>query len=200
MRVFFLRVCCALIFFQTLARSRFIGLRWGCARPAAARLLAQHCDVCDGELRESNPRPRAPEARIMPLDQAPRHIMAACDAGAHTPPRFCGRCPRALVKSLMVALRHAVLAVCLAPQPARFSSRTFLSDKELAPSPSSSTDMGVSSTSSQGILTRWCGVFGLLVPRAITHYSGRRRMRAGGGRGVRSGREVLAPLGIGSAA
>ena len=177
MRAFFRRVCCALIFFQALARSRFIGLRRGCARPAAARLLAANCATCDGELRESNPRPRAPEARIMPLDQAPRHIMAACDAGAHTPPRFCGRCPRALVKSLMVALRHApsnraalfacfVLAVCLAPQPARFSSRTFLSDKELAPSPSSSTDMGVSSTSSQGILTRWCGVFGLFYLRA----------------------------------
>ena len=97
MRAFFRRVCCALIFFQALARSRFIAVLCCVALrlSRAVRLLcrtcclacvggarvprlpaarAATCATCDGELRESNPRPRAPEARILPLDQAPRHI------------------------------------------------------------------------------------------------------------------------------
>ena len=124
MRAFFRRDCCALIFFHVSARSRFIAVRCcvalmlsravlcrtcclacvgGARVPRLPAARAATCATCDGELRESNPRPRAPEARILPLDQAPKHIMAACDECAHCL-RFCGRCPRALVQSLMVAL------------------------------------------------------------------------------------------------
>ena len=182
MRAFFRRVCCALIFFQALARSRFIAVLCCVALrlSRAVRLLcrtcclacvggarvprlpaarAATCATCDGELRESNPRPRAPEARILPLDQAPKHI--ATWRRAMLVPRFCGRCPRALVKSLMLVLRRspsnraALFACCVlllcafalkqaCQVGAQEHSRT---DKELSPLPSSSTAMGMPSMS-----------------------------------------------------
>ena len=107
MRALFLRVCCALIFFQALARSRFIGLRRGCARPATAGCARSYvCDVRWGTagIEPTTSRSRSAYPATRP---SPKHIMAACDAGAHALPRFCGRCPRALVTSLMVALRHS---------------------------------------------------------------------------------------------
>jgi len=133
--------------------------------------------------------------------------MAACDAGAHAAPGDCGRCPRALAKSLVVALSTLrpiglpyLLVVCFCSvlllskqnQPGRGLWETSRTDTRNCRRRSSSTAMGMSGMSSQGMWTRWCGVLGLLVPRAITHYSGRRRMRAGGGAGVRSRREAPA--------
>ena len=122
MRAFFRRDCCALIFFQALARSRFIGLRrWGCARPAAARLLAQQLrDVRWGTagIEPTTSRSRSAYHATRPSSQAHCN-MAACDAGAHTLPRFLRTLPARLGEVLMVALRHtpsnraALLACCV---------------------------------------------------------------------------------------
>ena len=123
MRAFFRRDCWARIFFHVSARSLFIvvlcrtfrAVAWpvawpasGCARPAAARLLAQLVRCAIGGTAGIEPttsRSRSAYPATRPSSQM--HIMAACDAGAHALPRFCGRCPRALATSLMVVLGHS---------------------------------------------------------------------------------------------
>ena len=163
MRAFFLRDCCALIFFHVSARSLFIvvlcrtcravawpalGVRASRDWPAAHAACAM-CDRGTAGIEPTTSRSRSAYPATRPSSQAHCN-MAACDAGAHAAAQFCGRCPRALVTSLMVALRPSpsnraalfaccVLLLCafaLEAKPARSGALGNFSNghKELSPS------------------------------------------------------------------